>query len=400
MSISNPVYKTVALVVAGGRGARAGDAHDTPKQYRALAAKPLLARTLEAFLNMERVDAVLPVIGGDHHEMFSAMGLSHPKLLEPVSGGTTRQLSCLAGLEALEPYAPDFVLIHDGARPIVEESVVGAVLDALETADGAIPATLVTDTIKRSLDGKTIGGTEDRTQLFAAQTPQGFRFSRILGAHRKAVTMTDGFTDDAAVAEWANLKIVLAQGSTRNIKVTLAEDFPRAERILAGDRTMETRIGTGYDVHAFAEGKEVILGNVAIPHDAALKGHSDADVVLHALSDALYGALAEGDIGHHFPPSDPQWKGADSRLFLAHAAERVRARGGRIVNLDCTVICEAPRINPHVMAMRERIAEIAGIAVSRVAVKATTSEQLGFTGRREGIAAQAMASIELPGDDT
>jgi 2-C-methyl-D-erythritol 4-phosphate cytidylyltransferase/2-C-methyl-D-erythritol 2,4-cyclodiphosphate synthase len=304
----------------------------------------------------------------------------------------------LKGLEALAGDPPDIVLIHDGARPFIDAALVGNVVAALDDADGALPVTLVTDTIKRSNDGKTVGGTEDRTQLFAAQTPQGFHFAPIYDAHRRAIAMSDGFTDDAAIAEWANLSVALARGDARNIKITLPGDFERAARMVGEEARMETRVGSGFDVHAFAEGDAVILGNISIPHTARLKGHSDADVVLHALSDALYGALADGDIGKHFPPSENEWKDADSAIFLEHAVSLVRQRGGRLVHLDVTIICERPKIGPHVDAMRERIAQIAQISASRVAVKATTSERLGFTGREEGIAAQAVATIEVPQD--
>jgi 2-C-methyl-D-erythritol 4-phosphate cytidylyltransferase/2-C-methyl-D-erythritol 2,4-cyclodiphosphate synthase len=313
-----------------------------------------------------------------------------------VIGGDTRQVSVLKGLQALAEQPPGIVLIHDGARPFVDAVLIGNVIAALSDADGALPVTLVTDTIKRSLDGKTVGGTEDRTQLFAAQTPQGFRFNAIYNAHRRAIEMSDGFTDDAAIAEWAGLSVALAQGNTRNIKITLPDDFERAERMMTEGQAMETRVGSGYDVHAFTDGDAVILGNIKILHTARLKGHSDADVVLHALSDAIYGALADGDIGKHFPPSEMEWKNADSSIFLEHAAGLVRQRGGRLVHMDATIICEYPKIGPHVEAMRARIAEITGVSVDRVAVKATTSERLGFTGREEGIAAQAVATIELP----
>jgi len=385
----------VALVVAAGRGERAGDG-GVPKQYRPIAGVPLLARTLAALLAAPRIGRVVPVIGEDQGELYAALGLDDPRLAPPVTGGETRQVSVLKGLEALAADAPDMVLIHDGARPFVDAAVIDSVIAALDGADGALPVTLVTDTIKRSTDGKTVGGTEDRTQLFAAQTPQGFHFAPIYDAHRRAIAMSDGFTDDAAIAEWAGLSVALAEGDARNFKVTLPGDFERAERTIEGERAMETRVGSGFDVHAFGEGDAVILGNISIPHSAKLKGHSDADVVLHALSDALYGALADGDIGKHFPPSEMEWKDADSAQFLEHAAGLVRARGGRIVHLDATIICERPKIGPHVEPMRKRIAEIAGISASRVAVKATTSERLGFTGREEGIAAQAVATIEVP----
>ncbi|WMT85217.1 bifunctional 2-C-methyl-D-erythritol 4-phosphate cytidylyltransferase/2-C-methyl-D-erythritol 2,4-cyclodiphosphate synthase [Pelagibacterium sp. 26DY04] len=387
----------VALVVAAGRGERAGG-DGTPKQYRPIAGVPLLSRTLSALLAAPQIDRVIPVIGADQGDLFAGLGLSDPRLSAPVPGGETRQVSVLKGLEALAGDPPDIVLIHDGARPFIDSTLIDNVIAALDGADGALPVTLVTDTIKRSTDGKTVGGTEDRTQLFAAQTPQGFHFAPIYDAHRRAIAMSDGFTDDAAIAEWAGLSVALAQGDSRNIKVTLPSDFERAERIVGKENTMETRVGSGFDVHAFTEGDAVILGNIAIPHSAKLKGHSDADVVLHALSDALYGALADGDIGKHFPPSESEWKDADSAIFLEHAVSLVRQRGGRVVHLDVTIICERPKIGPHVVAMRERIAQIANISPSRVAVKATTSERLGFTGREEGIAAQAIATIEIPQD--
>lgn len=389
--------RVAVIIVAGGVGARASaNGGGLPKQYQAVAGKPVLARTIAGFLALENIDLVVPVIGEDHAELYAAMDLSDPRLHKPVVGGSTRQSSTLAGLRAISDTPPDVVLIHDGARPFVEPQVVANVIAALEDADGALPVTLVTDTIKRSLDGKTVGGTEDRTQLYAAQTPQAFRYDAIYEAHRRAIEFSDSFTDDAAIAEWANLRVALAQGSPRNIKITLPEDFARAERMIEGDTMMETRLGTGYDVHAFEEGDHVILGGLKIPHTAKLSGHSDADVVLHALCDAIYGALAEGDIGKHFPPSEMEWGGADSAIFLEHAAKMVRDRGGRIVHLDATIICERPKIRPHVDAMRERIAEIAGISVGRVSVKATTSERLGFTGREEGIAAQSAATIEIP----
>ena len=385
----------VALVVAAGRGERAGTI-GLPKQYRSVAGKPLLTRTLDALLAVKAIDRVIAVIGAGQEEMFADLGLSDSRLAAPVIGGETRQVSVLKGLESLAGQPPDIVLIHDGARPFVDAALIGNVIAALADADGALPVTLVTDTIKRSLDGKTVGGTEDRTQLFAAQTPQGFHFNAIYNAHRRAIEMSDGFTDDAAIAEWAGLSVALAQGNTRNIKITLPDDFERAERMMTEGQTMETRVGSGYDVHAFAEGDAVVLGNIAIPHTARLKGHSDADVVLHALADAIYGALADGDIGKHFPPGEMKWKDADSSIFLEHASELVRQRGGRLVHMDATIICEHPKIGPHVWAMRARIAEIARVSVDRVAIKATTSERLGFTGREEGIAAQAVATIELP----
>ena len=392
--------KSVAvIVVAAGRGERAADGPNSlPKQYRLLAGVPLLARTVRALLAVNAVDHVLPVIHPDHGELYAGLGLADARLLPAAVGSATRQGSVRAGLEALRAVEPDLVLIQDAARPFVESAVIDGVMQALDTHHAALPVMPVTDTIKRSADGRTVGGTEDRRTLFAAQTPQGFRYTSILGAHRRAATELHEFTDDAAIAEWDGIPVALTPGSARNLKITVPEDFARAERLLGGG-IMETRIGTGFDVHPFEPGEFVTLGGILIAHNRRLQGHSDADVALHALTDALYGALGEGDIGTHFPPSDLQWRGADSATFLSHAAGLVAARGGRIVNLDLTLVCEAPRIGPHVTAMREKIGAICTIAPSRVAVKATTSERLGFTGREEGIVALATASIEVPRED-
>jgi 2-C-methyl-D-erythritol 4-phosphate cytidylyltransferase/2-C-methyl-D-erythritol 2,4-cyclodiphosphate synthase len=361
-----------------------------------LAGRPVVARTIEAFTRRSDIAWVLPVINPAHAAQFDALKLADQKLLPPVGGAATRQGSVLAGLEALASRSPDIVLIQDAARPLVDEPVISAVIGALGQA--ALPVLPVTDTIKRSADGAFAAGTEDRRQLFAAQTPQGFAFQAILEAHRRASMEPAEFTDDAAIAEWAGIPVALTQGSARNIKLTHPEDFERAERLLGGPG-METRTGSGFDVHPFEAGEYVWLGGVRIPHTAKLKGHSDADAALHALADALYGALGEGDIGTFFPPSDPQWRGVASSHFLKHAANLVDERRGRIVNLDLTIVCEAPRIAPHVPAMKAAIAEACGISASRVAVKATTSEKLGFTGRSEGLMAMATATIELPRED-
>jgi len=390
-----------AIVVAAGRGERASAGGEPePKQYRELLGEAVLSRTIKAFLADAQVTWVLPVIHADHAGRFAALGLDDPRLLPPVTGAATRQGSVLAGLQALGPKRPDLVLIQDAARPLTSPEVIDGVIGALASSEAALPVVPVTDTIKRSLDGRTVAATEDRNTLFAAQTPQGFRFPQVLSAHLRATRMPREFTDDAAIAEWAGLTVALTPGSTRNIKITHPEDFARAERLLAGTsdvgQAMETRIGSGFDVHPFEPGSAVWLGGVEIAHTHKLKGHSDADVALHALTDAIYGALGEGDIGSFFPPSDPQWKGAASSIFLAHAAGLVAARGGRVVNLDITIVAEAPRIGPHVAAMKAAIAGICSTTPSRVAVKATTSEELGFVGRREGIVAMATASIELP----
>ncbi|MFQ6018553.1 MAG: bifunctional 2-C-methyl-D-erythritol 4-phosphate cytidylyltransferase/2-C-methyl-D-erythritol 2,4-cyclodiphosphate synthase [Kiloniellaceae bacterium] len=381
---------TVALVVAAGRGSRFGG--KLPKQYAALGGRPLLRHSLESFVRHPRIDAVQAVIDPDDRALYdqAAAGLD---LREPVPGGASRQDSVRRGLESLEAMAPDTVLIHDGARPFVSPAVIDRVLDGLETASGAIAALPLADSLKRG-EGGRIAGTLARDGLWRAQTPQGFRFAEILAAHRAAAGAA--LTDDAAVAERAGLPVALVEGSAANIKVTTSEDLARAERWLAGNLT-ETRVGQGFDAHRFAPGDHVMLCGVEVPHDAGLSGHSDADVGLHAITDAILGALGAGDIGSHFPASDPEWRGADSARFLRHAGKLVAARGGRILHIDVTLICEAPKVGPRRPAMRERIAELLEIETTRVSVKATTTDGLGFTGRGEGIAAQATASLRLPG---
>lgn len=390
--------KSIAvIVVAAGKGERAKTAGQLdPKQYHALAGRAVLARTIDAFLAHPAIGMVLPVIHSDHAERYAALGLADPRLLPAIAGGATRQASVLEGLKALAPHRPDLVLIQDAARPFASLELIGDVIATLGQYDGALPALFLTDTIKRSLDGREVIATEDRRQLAAAQTPQGFRFGQIFSAHMRAANVRRDFTDDAEIAEWAGLRVAMVMGDTDNIKITHPEDFLRAERIMQGNLPMETRVGTGFDVHEFEPGDAVWLGGVRIEHTAKLKGHSDADVALHALTDAILGAIGEGDIGVHFPPSDMQWRGAASTLFLAHAGKLVAERGGRIVNLDVTIVCEAPRIVKHVPAMREVIAGTLGIAASRVAIKATTSETLGFIGREEGMVAMASASVEVP----
>ncbi len=383
---------TVALIVAAGRGQRFGGS--LPKQYMRLAGVPLLRHSLKAFAAHPAVFRVRAVIHPDDRELYdaAAAGLG---LAEPVAGGASRQESVLNGLESLAADAPQRVLIHDGARPFVSAAVIDRVLAALEGAPGAIAALPVVDTLKRGAEGR-IAGTQDRAGLWGAQTPQGFRFADILAAHRAAAG--EEMTDDAAVAERAGLAVALVEGSRENLKVTSQDDLMTAERWLRGAQS-ETRVGQGFDVHAFGPGDHVTLCGIRIAHDAGLVGHSDADVGLHALTDAILGALAAGDIGDHFPPSDPQWKGADSGAFIRHARDLVAARGGRLLHLDVTLICERPRIGPHRAAMTARIAELLDLPAERVSVKATTTEKLGFTGRGEGIAAQAVATIALPAAD-
>ena len=382
-----------AVVVAAGRGSRAGA--DVPKQFRLVGGMPMLRRSLLTFLKHPQVSFVQPVIHRDDIALFesSVAGLNP---LPPVFGGATRQVSVGAGLEALAVYAPDIVLVHDAARPFASKQLTSRAIDAARQSGAAIPALLVTDTVKTVDTNNHVTGTIDRASLRLVQTPQAFSFSALLEAHRKAVAAKrDDFTDDAALAEWAGLSVTAFAGEPGNIKITTPEDFARAQALSFAELG-DVRTGSGIDVHAFGPGDHVTLGGVRIAHTQALTGHSDADVVLHALTDALLGALADGDIGVHFPPSDPQWRGASSDRFLRFAVERVATRGGRIAHLDVNIVCEAPRIGPHRDAMRENIARIAGISLDRVAVKATTSEKLGFTGRGEGIAAYATATVRLP----
>jgi 2-C-methyl-D-erythritol 4-phosphate cytidylyltransferase/2-C-methyl-D-erythritol 2,4-cyclodiphosphate synthase len=386
-------HRIAALIVAAGRGARAE--RPGPKQYELLAGKTVLARAVEAFTGHPLIDAVLVVIHRDDEALYrQAMG-DHEKLLPPVFGGETRQASVLAGLEQLAQIQPlpDQVLIHDGARPFVGEDLITAVCSTIEPDAGAMPVLAISETIKRAEEGQ-VAETVPRSGLHLAQTPQGFAFTAILNAHRTATADQTDLTDDEAVAAHAGLVVRTVPGDRRNIKLTDTDDFRYAQAMIS--QPMETWTGQGFDVHALVPGDHVMLCGVKIPHTRGLKGHSDADAALHALTDALYGALGEGDIGHHFPPSDPNWRGADSAIFLREAIARLEARGGRINNLDVTVICEAPKIGPHRQAMRQAIATIAGIEPRRVSVKGTTSERLGFAGRGEGVAALATATIQLP----
>ena len=374
---------------------------DRPKQYLNCAGRPLIVHTIEALAASFPFQAIIVVIHADDRALYEqAIGhltASAAKALGPPAiGGASRQQSVLAGLEALVAAEPDIVLIHDAARPFPSADLVTRAIEAAERRGAAAPGTAMSDTIKQvDAEGQVLA-TPPRSTLRAVQTPQAFRFPLILGAHRRAASAGVGdLTDDVAVAEWAGAPAYVFEGDPANVKVTTMQDLAAVEARLTAS-SGETRVGQGFDVHAFAPGDHVWLCGVRIPHSAALSGHSDADVGLHALADALYGALAEGDIGQHFPPSDPQWKGTASKVFLAHAAERVRARGGAIVHLDATLICEAPKIGPHRDVMRARVAEIAGLDIGRVAVKATTSERLGFTGRGEGIACLATATVRLP----
>jgi 2-C-methyl-D-erythritol 4-phosphate cytidylyltransferase / 2-C-methyl-D-erythritol 2,4-cyclodiphosphate synthase len=381
-----------AVIVAAGRGSRAGG--DIPKAYRALGGQPMIRFSLSLFSADKQIHLVQPVIHAEDASLYQAAagGLD---LLPPAFGGATRQSSVRAGLEALGKHRPEIVLVHDAARPFASAALIGRAVAAAKFS-AAVPGLALSDTVKAVDAHEHVMQTLDRASLRTIQTPQAFNFSALLAAHRDAAAAgRDDFSDDAALMEWAGHSVAVFAGEAANVKLTVAEDFVRAENERLATLS-DMRMGTGYDVHAFSAGDHVMLGGVRIPHARGLAGHSDADAALHALVDAILGALAEGDIGVHFPPSDPQWRGAASEKFLRFAVERVQARGGMIAHLDVTVICEAPRIGPHRDAIRARIAAIAGISLDRVAVKATTSEKLGFIGRGEGIAALATATVRLP----
>ena len=391
----NP-QRTAAILVAAGRGLRAGAGG--PKQYRSIGGQPVIYRAMEPFCRHPEVSEVQPVVNPDDASMFNeaVRGLRHSA---PTTGGATRQASVHAGLEALVPARPDIVLIHDAARPFVSAALISRAIGAASATGAAVPAIPVADTIKLVDGNGHIEATPERARLRIAQTPQSFRFDAILEAHRRAAREgRHDFTDDAALAEWAGLTVATFEGDAANMKLTTPEDFVREEARLAS-QLGDIRTGTGYDVHAFGDGDHLMICGIRVPHTRGFLAHSDGDVGLHALVDAILGALADGDIGSHFPPSDMKWKGAPSDKFLKYAVERVSARGGRIANLEVTLICERPKIGPLRDQMRARIAEITGLDISRVAVKATTSERLGFTGREEGIAATACATIRLPWDD-
>ncbi|MGH7049994.1 MAG: 2-C-methyl-D-erythritol 4-phosphate cytidylyltransferase [Acetobacteraceae bacterium] len=383
-----------ALLLAAGTGSRFGAV--TPKQFLPLLGRPVIRHAAEALAAhvafLQPVGAAAPIDA-------ALAGLPH---LPAVPGGATRQVSVRAGLEALAPHAPAIVLVHDAARPQIPPGTIPALLAALEKAPGAIPALAVTDTLKRSGPTGAIEETVPRAGLWRAQTPQAFHFETLLRLHRAAGN--NGATDDAALLEAAGLAVALVAGSEDNIKITIPDDLSRLTRLLAPilvpsalvPSGLVPRTGLGFDVHAFAPNRRLVLCGVEIPHDLGLAGHSDADVGIHALCDAIYGALAEGDIGRHFPPSEAAWKNADSARFLTHAAARISARGGLLGNADLTLICERPKIAPHATAMATRLAALLGVAPDRISVKATTTERLGFTGRSEGIAAQALATVLLP----
>lgn len=388
-----PGQKAIALIVAAGSGSRMG--HDLPKQYLTLGGKPVLRHCLETFAAHPRIAAVRVVINPEFRDLYdrASAGLD---LLPPVAGGRTRQESVRLGLESLAELQPDLVLIHDAARPFIDAATIERTIETLGTHPGALVAVPVVDTLKRERAGADFGfsgETIDRRGLWRAQTPQGFHFAPLLAAHRAAAHGPE-MTDDAAVAETAGMDVALVAGHEDNFKITNPADLARAERLMGQE--MEYRTGNGFDVHRLIPGDGVIMCGVTIPFHQKLEGHSDADVGMHALTDAILGAIGAGDIGQHFPPSDPQWRGAPSWKFLAHAQKLVAEKGGRIAHCDITLICEQPKVGPHRTAMAAKLAEILGLSVDRISVKATTTEKLGFTGRGEGIAAQATATVALP----
>lgn len=369
-----------AIIVAAGRGTRAGG--DLPKQWQLLCGKPVIWHTFNAL--RPHVNAIVVVLHPDDLTLWEETGLKADQI---AIGAATRDASVRAGLDALSHFAPDKVLIHDAARPLVSAKTINDVIQALDKYEGAAPAIPVTDALWTG-ENAEVTGTQNREGLFRAQTPQGFHFSAIYQAH---MTLNEPAADDVAVARAAGVKVAIVQGDARNLKITTPDDFIRATNMLGND--MDVRVGNGYDVHRFGDGDHVWLCGVKVPHGRSLQGHSDADVGMHAVSDAIYGALGMGDIGQHFPPSDPQWKGAESHVFLRHAVGLATENGYKISNVDCTLVCEYPKVGPHQPAMKAALAAIIGIGVDRISVKATTSERLGFTGREEGIAAIATAAL-------
>ena len=389
--------RIAVIIVAAGRGHRFGG--DMPKQYLEVHQQPLVRHAVQVFLDHPAIDFILPVIHPDDADIL-ANALDGLDYLEPVAGGAARQDSVRNGLEALASSAPDYVLVHDAARPMVAPALIDRVIEALQDTPGVIPGIAVVDTLKRADDDGIITDSVSRDGLWRAQTPQGFKYADLLAVHRSVIGQE--LTDDAAVMEASGHRIAVVLGDEDNIKVTTPDDLIRMEEIMSDDspqakpvRSPSFRIGSGYDVHKLGPGDNVTLCGVEIASERALIGHSDADVALHAVTDAVFGAIADGDIGSHFPPTNSQWRGASSDQFLAYACERMRERGFELSNIDLTIICEKPKIGPHRDAMRARLAEIAQIDVSCVSVKATTTERLGFTGRGEGIAAEAVIIIEI-----
>ncbi len=376
-----------AIIVAAGRGTRAGAG--APKQWRSLGGRPVLERTVSCF---QRADIARIIVVLHPDDMITGLNLFGGRVTL-VAGGETRSGSVRNALESLDPKEISKVLIHDGARPFADPDLISRVINALDSAPAAAPAIPVTDALWRGAEG-IVSGTQARDGLYRAQTPQGFALQPIVDAYRAADHAAGQLAaDDVEIARAAGLPVTIVAGAEENFKITWAEDFARGEKLIERERKMDIRLGNGYDVHAFTEGDAVILCGVQVPHHKALLGHSDADVAMHALTDAIYGALAQGDIGRHFPPSDPQWKGAASDIFLRHAGDLAREMGFTISNVDVTIVCERPKIGPHADAMMDRLAQILQIDVTRVSVKATTSERLGFTGREEGIASIATATL-------
>ncbi|MFB9173088.1 bifunctional 2-C-methyl-D-erythritol 4-phosphate cytidylyltransferase/2-C-methyl-D-erythritol 2,4-cyclodiphosphate synthase [Roseibium salinum] len=405
-----------ALVVAAGRGTRLADPGAVPKQYRLLVGRPVLTHTLNALGIHLRITRIVTVIHPEDVRLYeqaasSVDGSWKHKLMDPVFGGDTRQRSVHEGLKALCEVDCDYVLVHDAARPFLATDVIDRLLFQLDAgAEGALAAIQIVDTLKKQAAAGKALETVDRRGLWAAQTPQAFPLQRLAEAHEKAARAGRlDFTDDTGLAEWTGMTISLSDGDAANFKITTAADLKRAEqqaklfsmsdtasRSRPLSELTDVRTGIGYDVHAFEDGDAVILGGTSVPHTCKLKGHSDADVVLHAITDATLGAIGDGDIGQHFPPSDPQWKGASSDRFQTEALRRLEELGGRIAHIDVTIVCEEPKIGPHRERIRASIAAICSLPVSRVSVKATTSERLGFTGRKEGIAALASVTVRLP----
>lgn len=392
--------KIGVVVVAAGRGERAGQSSEGPKQYRSIGGEPVIRRTLRAFADHPSITEIVVSIHADDVALFeNAAGEFAPRL-RTVIGGSTRQASTLNALASLADSGLDFVLIHDGVRPFVDAGLIDRVIDGLASSGGSLPALPVSDTLKNADPSRFVTGTTDRAGLYAAQTPQGFPFAAILEAHQRAAQAgRDDFTDDAAIAEWAKIPVRIVDGNADNTKITWAKDLEMANMRLAQSVSFpDVRTGNGYDVHAFEPGDSVILCGHTIPFDRKLSGHSDADVGLHALTDALLATCGAGDIGTHFPPSDMRWKGAASHIFVEEAVRIVRSKGGRIANADITLIAEAPKIGPHREAMTEILASMLGISRDRISVKATTNERLGFVGREEGIAAIVTATVVYPGE--
>lgn len=401
MARASDISRAAAVIVAAGRGERAGQSIEGPKQYRRIGGQAVLARTLRVFAQCSAIEKIVVVIHADDRNLYENAINEHYSNVRVVIGGPTRQESTRLGLLALKNDAPNYVLIHDGVRPFIEQSFLENIFDNLTADEGVLPALAVSDTLKQSASDGTVKTTVPRAGLFSAQTPQAFPFAPILDAHENAfLSGRSDFTDDASIAEAYGLVVRIIEGSPDNTKLTWAKDIEMADKRLRQSMTSfpDIRTGNGYDVHSFEPGDHVTLCGVAIPHNRKLNGHSDADVALHALTDALLATRGAGDIGTHFPPSDPQWKGAASHIFVEHAVKIVREAGGRIANADVTIIAEEPKIGPHRPAMTEAMANMLGISQDRISVKATTNEKMGFVGRGEGIAAIVTATVIYPGE--